>query len=87
VSDIPYTTTYPTFVNGNDPVPERRSKPEASSEVERCISAYLSAYRQSSRELLPQEQCMMVARLAFDAQFQIEVIGLKQMANPKGLVS
>lgn len=60
-----------------------------SPEVQRCITAYIGAYNQAASLSIPDEAGArtLVAKLAYESQWNIELIGLRPLVNPKGLVS
>lgn len=58
-----------------------------STEVERCTASYVAAYWLARGSGIPDDGATFAAKLAFEAQLQIESIHLKPLAAPRGLVS
>jgi hypothetical protein len=54
----------------------------STEEAVNCAEAYVTAYKKAAERGLPSEDCTLVAKLAFEAQFSIEAEKFKLMNQP-----
>jgi len=82
INTIPYG-----IVGG--PEPDNAKNGSMSPEIERCVNAFVAAYRKATMGGVSDDDGArtLAAKMAFEATWQVEAAMMSKLARPKGLVS